>query len=107
MTGAGAAVATTANSERHLISGGTGGRDINSIRIELTLLKLSWDLMQYVQDIFGSFRATLCTAIDVEPLLQRGRPCSQISPPQLWTTGLLICQVVLRHLPRFDDIGLS
>ena len=46
----------------------TNWRDIKTIRTELTLLKLSWDFVQYVQDIFGSFRATLWTAVDVEAM---------------------------------------
>ena len=46
----------------------TNWRDLKTIRTELTLLKLSWDFVQYVQDIFGSFRATLWTAVDVEAM---------------------------------------
>ena len=46
----------------------TNWRDLKTIRTELTLLKLSWDFVQYVQDIFGSFRATLWTQVNVESM---------------------------------------
>jgi len=44
----------------------TNWRDIKTARNELVLLKLAWDHVQYIQDIFSSFRATLWSAVDVE-----------------------------------------
>ena len=44
----------------------TPWREIKQCRQELTMLKVVWDHVQLVVDIFASFRATLWTAVDVE-----------------------------------------
>jgi dynein heavy chain len=41
-------------------------RDLKACRAELGQLKLAWDHVQLVQDIFASFRATLWSGVDVE-----------------------------------------
>ena len=44
----------------------TNWRDLKTCHGELTMLKMIWDHVQLVQDIFNSFRTTLWTAVDCE-----------------------------------------
>ena len=46
----------------------TNWRDLKTCRSELTMLKLVWDHVQLVVDVFASFRGTLWPAVDCEAM---------------------------------------
>lgn len=48
-------------------------RDIKTCRQELAWLKLMWDHVQLVQEIFASYRATLWSNVDVDMMAERTR----------------------------------